>query len=67
MLGRASLDRFSSLIVNPENERDMFFEKLVDFQWTIWHYIPEDGTYHNYRCHNLKSYMKPCSAYFYNT
>jgi hypothetical protein len=21
-----------------------------------WHYIPEDGNIHNYRCENLKSY-----------
>jgi hypothetical protein len=28
----------------------------VDFQRTTWHYIPEDGTLHNHRCENLKSY-----------
>jgi hypothetical protein len=31
-------------------------EMLVDFQWTKWHYIPEDSTLHNHRCENLKSY-----------
>jgi hypothetical protein len=27
-----------------------------DFQWTIWHYIPEERTFHNHHCDNLKSY-----------
>jgi hypothetical protein len=25
-------------------------ETSVDFQWTTWHYIPEDGTLHVYVC-----------------
>jgi hypothetical protein len=31
-------------------------ETPVDFQRTIWGYIPEDRTLHNLRCENLKSY-----------
>jgi hypothetical protein len=31
-------------------------ETSVDSQWTIWRYIPEDGTIHKHRCENLKSY-----------
>jgi hypothetical protein len=33
-----------------------FSQTLVDFQWTTWHYIPEDSTLHNHHCENLKSY-----------
>jgi hypothetical protein len=25
--------------------------------WTTWHYILEDGKFHNYHCENLKSYI----------
>jgi hypothetical protein len=32
------------------------FETIVDFQWTIWHYIPEDRTVHTQFYENLKSY-----------
>jgi hypothetical protein len=32
------------------------FETSVDFQKTTRPYIPEDGTIHNQRCENLKSY-----------
>jgi hypothetical protein len=32
-------------------------EMVVDFQWTTQHYIPEDSTFHNHHCENLKSYM----------
>jgi hypothetical protein len=28
-------------------------EKLVDFQWTTQHYVPQDITLHNHRCENL--------------
>jgi hypothetical protein len=28
---------------------------LVEFQWTLLHYIPEDRTPHNRHCENLKS------------
>jgi hypothetical protein len=31
-------------------------ETLVDFQQTTQRYIPEDGTLHNHRSENLKSY-----------
>jgi hypothetical protein len=31
-------------------------ETSVDFQRTTRRYIPEDGTLHNHRCENLKSY-----------
>jgi hypothetical protein len=34
----------------------MCCEMTVDFQRTIWHFIPEDGTVHNDRCDNLKYY-----------
>jgi hypothetical protein len=30
-------------------------------QRTIWRYIPEDGTLHNHRCENLKSYKNVCN------
>jgi hypothetical protein len=33
----------------------------VDTKWTTQHYIPEDGTLHNYHCENLKSFI-----YLYN-
>jgi hypothetical protein len=33
-----------------------FSEMSVDFQWTTWHYIPEDRTLHNHCCENVKSY-----------
>jgi hypothetical protein len=32
------------------------YETSVDFQRTTRRYIPEDGTLHNHRCENLKSY-----------
>jgi hypothetical protein len=32
------------------------FETSVDTQRTTRRYIPEDGTLHNHRCENLKSY-----------
>jgi hypothetical protein len=31
-------------------------ETSVDTKRTTWRYIPEDGTLHNQRCDNLKSY-----------
>jgi hypothetical protein len=31
-------------------------ETLVDFQRTTRRYIPEDGTFYNHRCENVKSY-----------
>jgi hypothetical protein len=33
-----------------------FYETSVDFQQTTRRYIPEDGTLHNHRFENLKSY-----------
>jgi hypothetical protein len=33
-------------------------ETSVDFQRTTRRYIPEDGTLHNHRCENLKSYRE---------
>jgi hypothetical protein len=35
----------------------MFTETSVDFQWTTWRYIPEDGTLRNHCCEDLKSYI----------
>jgi hypothetical protein len=32
-------------------------ETLVDFQWNTRRYIPEDSTFHNHRCEDLKSYI----------
>jgi hypothetical protein len=32
-------------------------ETSVDIQRTTRRYIPEDGTLHNHRCENLKSYI----------
>jgi hypothetical protein len=32
-------------------------ETSVETQQTTRRYIPEDGTLHNHRCDNLKSYM----------
>jgi hypothetical protein len=29
---------------------------LVDFHWSTWPYIPEDGTPHTHHCENLKFY-----------
>jgi hypothetical protein len=39
-------------------------EMLVGFQWTSWHYIPDDRTFHNQFCENLKSYevAGPCEC-----
>jgi hypothetical protein len=31
-------------------------ETSDDLQWSTWHYITEDRTFHNHRCENLKSY-----------
>jgi hypothetical protein len=32
-------------------------ETSVEFKQTTRHYIPEDSTFHNHRCENLKSYI----------
>jgi hypothetical protein len=32
-------------------------ETSADFQQTIWPYIPEDLTLHNFQCENLRSYI----------
>jgi hypothetical protein len=32
-------------------------ETSSDFQWTARRYISVDGTFHKYRCENLKSYI----------
>jgi hypothetical protein len=37
-------------------EAKWFSETSVGFQWTTQPYIPEDGTFHNHHCENLKSY-----------
>jgi hypothetical protein len=34
-----------------------FSEMSVDFPRTTRRYIPEEGTLHNHRCENLKSYI----------
>jgi hypothetical protein len=36
------------LLFNPEDRRDMFLQTLVDFQWTVWLYIPKDRTFHDH-------------------
>jgi hypothetical protein len=36
-------------------------EMLLDFQRTTRRYIPEDRTFHNHWCENLKSYTFFCS------
>jgi hypothetical protein len=33
-------------------------EKSVATQQTTWRHIPEDDTFHNHRCKNLKSYIE---------
>jgi hypothetical protein len=38
-------------------EAKCFSETSADFQRTTWFYIPEDGTHHNHRCENLRSYI----------
>jgi hypothetical protein len=38
-------------------------EISADFQWTTWHYIPEDRTFHNHHCENPKSYAVCISSY----
>jgi hypothetical protein len=35
-------------------------ETSVNFQRSTWCHIPEDGTLHNHRCENPKSYNKNC-------
>jgi hypothetical protein len=35
-------------------------ETSDDFQQTTRRYIPEDSTFHNHRCENLKSYVRTC-------
>jgi hypothetical protein len=37
-------------------ESTCYSEASVDFQRTTRRYIPEDRTFHNHRCENLKSY-----------
>jgi hypothetical protein len=32
-------------------------ETSVDCQRATWSYTPEDGTLHNHRCENIKSYL----------
>jgi hypothetical protein len=39
-------------------EATCFSESSVDAQRTTRSYIPEDGTFHNHRCENLKSYTE---------
>jgi hypothetical protein len=41
-------------------------ETSVDTQRTTWRYIPEDGTLHNHRCKNFKSYMLHIISLFMN-
>jgi hypothetical protein len=44
------------LFFDPEDRGDISLETLVDSLWTTQRYIPEDGTLHNHRWENLKSY-----------
>jgi hypothetical protein len=46
----------SSGISRHEGEAICSSETLVEFQRTIRRYIPDDGTLHNRRCENLKTY-----------
>jgi uncharacterized membrane protein YciS (DUF1049 family) len=47
-----------SLFFTLKMEAIFSSETSVDFHQTTRRYIPEDGTLHNHRCDNLKSYMK---------
>jgi hypothetical protein len=40
-------------------------ETSDDFQWTTWHYIPEDKTLHNHCCKNLRSYKVTFVLFFF--
>jgi hypothetical protein len=47
------------IIFSSLNMETICFSKTsVDFQRITRGYIPEDGTLHNHRCENLKSYIK---------
>jgi hypothetical protein len=47
---------------DPEDGGDMFLRKSAATQQTTRRHIPEDDTFHNHRCENLKSYNK-CVVY----
>jgi hypothetical protein len=44
------------LFFDPEDGGDMFLRNKDWLSTTKRRYIPEDGTLHNHRCENLKSY-----------
>jgi hypothetical protein len=41
------------LLLDPENEGDVFPEKLVDFHWTTQIYIPEEGALVSIWCNSV--------------
>jgi hypothetical protein len=45
------------IFLAPKMEATFSFETSVDTRRTTRRYIPEDRTFHNHRCENLKSYM----------
>jgi hypothetical protein len=56
-------DGFSlGLFINPKMEATCFSKTSVDFQWTTWHYIPEDGTLQ--RCAQFSISMLHLCRYF---
>jgi hypothetical protein len=54
----------ASIIIDEEQAKQETNMKQVpstaimsaNVEWTTRHYIPEDRTFHNHRCENLKSY-----------
>jgi hypothetical protein len=41
---------------DPEDRGDVLLKRRGDFEQTSRRYIPEDRTFHNHRCENLKFY-----------
>jgi hypothetical protein len=50
------LDSSSHYSSTLKVEATCSYETSVDFQRTIWRYIPDDRTLRNHQCENLKSY-----------
>lgn len=43
------------LMFIPKGAGIFYSETSVDFQLTVWHYIPEENALQTYSCENLKS------------